>query len=116
MLQKNPFCRCGAAAIAKNLCRCCYRRRWHSRKMFGGNREEVLRRDGACCRGCRNNIPVVHHRQPGDNEPDKLVTLCAACHAIVERTMTLRRWVPLILELLWEEKHPGRPKQLRLLG
>jgi len=43
-----------------------------------------------------------------------MITLCTACHAIVERTqMVLSEMTPLLLEL-WREKHPEGKEQLYL--
>ena len=42
----------------------------------------------------------VHHRVPGVSRLDLMITLCTACHAIVERTqMVLGEMTPLLLVL-----------------
>ncbi len=92
--------------MCQGLCRQCYRRRQLSQRAFGGLREAVLARDGQACRN-------VHHRVPGLNRIDLLVTLCAACHARVHRLGAIRRWLPELLVLLWAELHPGTPRQLQ---
>jgi hypothetical protein len=114
-LDRPGLCPCGRhlPAIA-GLCTPCYERRRRSRRRFGGQREIVLARDGHCCRVCAAPCRiVVHHRRPGNHDPDWLTTLCAACHAAVHRTLALRKWLPPLLLLLWEEQHPGRPVQLQ---
>jgi hypothetical protein len=57
---------------------------------------------------------IVHHRQPGVSKLSRLVTLCAACHARIERTQYLRRPLSEQLRLLWRELHPRAPEQLLL--
>jgi hypothetical protein len=42
------------------------------------------------------------------------VTLCAACHARIERTEYLRRPISEQLRMLWRELHPQAPEQLLL--
>ena len=72
------------------------------------------------CRGCQasaiTNVLAVHHRQPGVSSLDLLVTLCPACHAVVERTQVLFRDVPELLRLLWRELHPAASEQLSLFA
>jgi len=51
-------------------------------------RLQVLRRDGWRCQSCGSSSNLeVHHRefrsQSGDDAEQNLITLCAACHAIV---------------------------------
>ena len=61
-------------------------------------RREVLARDGYRCRasGCESaHFLDVHHVIPrergGTNEPDNLITLCAACHRLIhERGLPMR--------------------------
>jgi len=54
-------------------------------------REQVLRRDGWRCQSCgtMSNLEV-HHQQfrshSGDDSEENLITLCAACHALVHRS------------------------------
>ena len=114
-LQRPLFCSCGAATPAvAGLCRSCYRRRQHSRARFAGLREEILDRDGRLCLACRTGGRLhVHHRRPGVNDREWLVTLCAACHARVHRLLALRVWIPEPLVPLWAELHPGIPLQLQ---
>jgi hypothetical protein len=57
---------------------------------------------------------IVHHRQPGVSKLARLVTLCAACHARIERTAYLRRPISEQLRMLWRELHPDSPEQLLL--
>ncbi len=100
--------------MCQGLCRQCYRRRQLSQRAFGGLREAVLARDGQACRNCAAKRQLaVHHRVPGLNRIDLLVTLCAACHARVHRLGAIRRWLPELLVLLWAELHPGTPRQLQ---
>ncbi len=89
--QRVLFCRCGSSSIwARGLCQRCYSRERADQKQFSGLRERVLERDGHTCRGCGatsvTTVLAVHHRQPGVSSLDLLVTLCPACHAMVERT------------------------------
>jgi hypothetical protein len=84
---------------------------------YGGLREAVLERDGRRCSGCPNlegRKLTVHHRVPGVSKLELMITLCTACHAIVERTqMVLSEMTPLLL-VLWREKHPDGKEQLLL--
>jgi len=41
-------------------------------------------------------------------------SLCAACHAIVERLQAVRVWLPPQLLILWREQHPEAEYQLPL--
>jgi hypothetical protein len=61
-------------------------------------------------------VLAVHHRQPGVSSLDLLVTLCPACHAVVERTEVLFRDVPELLRVLWRELHPEASEQLPLFS
>jgi hypothetical protein len=56
---------------------------------------------------------AVHHRQPSCHDLDRLITVCAACHARMHRLCAVRRWIPEALAPLWAEQHPGRPLQLQ---
>ena len=110
------FCPCGQDAPATaGLCRRCYWSASNSRARFGGLREEILERDGRACRGCgAGNRLHVHHRKPGANDRELLITLCAACHARLHRLHAIRIWIPEPLVTLWEEQHPGVAVQLQL--
>ena len=117
--QRVLFCRCGSTYIyVRGLCRRCYHREWADRKHFAGLREQVLARDQHRCRGCSaaaiDTVLAVHHRHPGRSSVDLLVTLCPACHAVVERTQILFRDVPQLLRVLWRELHPAASEQLPL--
>ena len=87
---------------------------------FAGLREQALARDGHRCRGCQgpavDSVLSVHHRQPGRSSLDLLITLCPACHALIERTQVLYRDVPELLRVLWRELHPAGSEQLTLFG
>ena len=62
MLLFESACSCGAGLIAKaGLCLVYYRRDWHSKKYFGGYRDQVLERDGYRCRVCNRGTRVVNH-------------------------------------------------------
>lgn len=114
--QRAFFCPCGSVFIyAAGKCRRCYQRQRWSRRYFAGLRDEVLFRDHHECRGCgAHTLLIVHHRQPGVSKLSRLVTLCAACHARIERTQYLRRPLSEQLRLLWRELHPRAPEQLLL--
>jgi hypothetical protein len=56
----------------------------------------------------------VHHRKPGVNDGDWLITVCSACHARLHRSAVLRAWLPELMVTLWSEQHPGAPVQLQL--
>jgi 5-methylcytosine-specific restriction endonuclease McrA len=119
--QRVLFCRCGSSSIwARGLCQRCYSRVRADEKQFAGLRERVLERDGHTCQGCQatsvETVLAVHHRQPGVSALDLLVTLCPACHAIVERTEVLFRDVPELLRVLWRELHPEASEQLPLFA
>ena len=54
-------------------------------------RQLVLRRDGWRCQSCgtMSNLEVHHHEfrsHSGDDSEENLITLCAACHALVHRS------------------------------
>jgi hypothetical protein len=113
--QRPLFCHCGDLPTIAGFCRRCYARRAHSRQRFGGQREAVLARDGRQCQACGGREWLaVHHRQPGCHDLDRLITVCAACHARVHRLSAVRRWIPETLAPLWAEQHPGSPLQLQL--
>jgi hypothetical protein len=88
---------------------------------FGGHREEVLARNGYRCRipGCRKAGTAkwklaVHHSEPGNNDPDLMITLCLAHHAMVTRTQMLCMDWPVLLRILWHEQHPQAHEQTAL--
>ena len=114
--QRALFCPCGRDfPWTAGLCRSCYRAASRSRRRFSGLRDEILDRDGHQCRACGSaNRLHVHHRKPGINDRDLLITVCAACHARLHRLAALRIWVPEPLVVLWIEQHPGAPVQLQL--
>ena len=114
-LQRALFCPCGRGLPwTAGLCRACYRSAARSRQRFAGLREEILERDGHRCRGCRSAGRLhVHHRRPGVNDRELLISLCAACHARLHRLASLRIWIPAPLVALWAEQHPGVPVQLQ---
>ncbi|WP_150133217.1 HNH endonuclease [Acidisarcina polymorpha] len=117
--QRVLFCRCGSSSIwARGLCQRCYSRVRADERHFAGLRDRVLARDRHTCQGCQatsiSTVLAVHHRQPGVSSLELLVTLCPACHALVERTQVLFRDVPELLRLLWRELHPAASEQLPL--
>jgi hypothetical protein len=84
---------------------------------YGGLREAVLARDGRRCRACPNierRKLGVHHRVPGVSKLELMITLCTACHAIVERTQMVLGEMTSLLLVLWREKHPDGKEQLCL--
>ena len=112
------FCPCGRPEIlALGLCSSCYSMKRQDEENYGGLREAVLDRDQRRCRACPNierRKLCVHHRVPGVSRLDLMITLCTACHAIVERTqIVLSEMTPLLL-VLWREKHPEGKEQLYL--
>ena len=114
--QRSLFCSgCGRSLpFVAGLCRLCYRAAAHSRAHFCGLREEILERDDRLCRACGSGDRLhVHHRQPGVNERELLITVCAACHARLHRLAALRSWIPEPLVVLWIEQHPGIAVQLQ---
>jgi hypothetical protein len=121
-IQAVFLCACGSLEIvARGMCPRCLARQHHDQEHFGGYREAVLRRDHWTCRGCfyrpaqqdRDWI-VVRHRVPGVSKPGLMISLCAACHAIVERLQAVHTWLPPQLVILWREQHPGAECQLPL--
>ena len=113
--QRGLFCACGRPLEARLIrCRVCAWEVPYSRRYFGGHRAAILARDGHRCRTCGGGQTLhVHHRRPGVQEPEWLVTLCAGCHARVHRLQRLRVWLPVTLLSYWEEQHPHRPRQLQ---
>ena len=114
--QRALFCPCGRDfPWTAGLCRSCYRAAAHSRHRFAGLRDEILDRDRRQCRTCGSVERLhVHHRKPGINDRDWLITVCAGCHARLHRLAALRVWIPGLLVVLWEEQHPGVAVQLQL--
>jgi hypothetical protein len=112
-------CPCGKPKVlAKGLCSTCYTLKRQDETYFGGHREEVLKRDDYRCRvpGCltlkRGKRSVaVHHREPGNNDPVKMLTLCLPCHAKVTRTFYVQDDWPEFLRVLWREQHPDGHEQ-----
>ncbi len=114
--QRPLFCPCGHdLPWTAGLCRSCYRSAVHSRQYFSGLRADILERDGHQCRACGSAEHLhVHHRKPGVNERNWLITVCAACHARLHRFAVIRIWIPELLVALWVEQHPGVAVQLQL--
>ena len=115
-------CPCGnAKVLAKGLCSTCYTLKRQDEEYFGGHREEVLKRDDYRCRvpGCvtvkRGKRSVaVHHRESGNSDTAKMLTLCLACHAKVTRTLYVQDDWPEFLRVLWREQHPDGHEQRAL--
>lgn len=107
---------CGNPELCSSgLCRACYDAAYHSETYFGGLKEKVLERDGRRCRACREATDIVHHRKPGVNELEWLITICARCHAVAHRLQRLDRYLPPLLIELWREQHVDpAPEQLQL--
>ncbi len=98
------------------MCATCYTLKRQDEEYFGGLREQVLKRDGYCCRACgatgrRKRSIVVHHRVPGVSRLHLMISLCPACHAVVSRTRVVRRHMPALLLELWREQHPNGHEQ-----
>jgi hypothetical protein len=112
-------CPCGnAKVLAKGLCPTCYSLKRQDDEYFGGHREEVLKRDDYRCRvpGCRTvkrgkRSVAVHHREAGNSDPAKMLTLCLPCHAKVTRTLYVQADWPEFLRVLWREQHPEGHEQ-----
>lgn len=106
---------CGnTALVAGGLCRACYDRQLRNKQYFGGWREKVLARDGACQLCVAQERLVVHHRQPGVNRFALQITLCVRCHVGLHRRRRLPGFYSDRFLLLWLELHPNLPVQLRL--
>src|SRR3954468_18863110 len=74
----------------------------------------LLERDGHRCCACGSAGRLhVHHRKPGVNDRELLITVCAGCHARLHRLAALRIWIPELLVALWIEQHPGVAVQLQ---
>ena len=54
---------------------------------------------------------AVHHREPGNSDPAKMLTLCLPCHAKVTRTFYVQDDWPEFLRMLWREQHPDGHEQ-----
>ena len=112
-------CPCGnAKVLAKGLCSTCYTLKRQDEEYFGGHREEVLKRDDYRCRVAEcvtvkrgKRSVTVHHREPGNSDPAKMLTLCLACHAKVTRTLHVQDDWPEFLRVLWREQHPEGHEQ-----
>ena len=115
-------CPCGQPKVlAKGLCSTCYTLKRQDHAYFGGHREAVLKRDDYRCRvpDCTTvkrgkRSVAVHHREPGNSDPGKMLTLCLACHAKVTRTLFLQDDWPEFLRVLWREQHPDGHEQRAL--
>lgn len=120
--QIAMHCPCGnAKVLARGVCATCYTLKRQDDAYFGGHRELVLKRDEYRCRvpGCMTTkrgkrSVAVHHREPGNNDPAKMVTLCLACHAKVTRTLFVEGAWPEFLRKLWREQHPAGQEQSAL--
>jgi 5-methylcytosine-specific restriction endonuclease McrA len=121
-VQRVLHCPCGnAKVLAKGLCPTCYTLKRQDEEYFGGHREEVLKRDDYRCRvpGCTTlkrgkRSVAVHHREPGNSDPEMMLTLCLACHAKVTRTLYVQDDWPEFLRVLWREQHPDGHEQVTL--
>jgi len=83
-------------------------------RFFGGQREAVLERDGACQVCLADHPLLVHHRRPGTERPLWQITLCLRCHVRLHRRRQLPGEYSDLFFRLWREQHPGCPAQLRL--
>lgn len=116
-MQRALHCRCGREKIRANgHCATCYALRRHDAVYFGGLREQVLERDGYCCRVCgasgRSKQSIaVHHRKPGKSLLQTMIALCPGCHAKVHRTLAVLSEMPPLLLELWREQHPHGHEQ-----
>lgn len=120
--QRSICCPCGNdKVLALGLCATCYTLKRQDEEYFGGQREVVLTRDGYRCAvpGCTTlkrgkRSVAVHHREPGNSDPAKMITLCLPCHAKVSRTLYLQDDWPQLLRTLWREQHPDGHEQRAL--
>jgi hypothetical protein len=115
--QLSFLCACGGKAVelkALGCCRSCYDRQYRSRRLFGGLRDRVLKRDGYRCRGCGAQSRLLVHHRDRRNEEELLLTLCIGCHMRVHHSYGFRHWLPAMLLRLWREWHEGEPVQLQL--
>jgi hypothetical protein len=115
--QLSFLCACGGKTVEhKTLgcCRSCYDRQYRSRRLFGGLRDRVLRRDGYRCRGCGSRSRLLVHHRDSRNEEELLLTLCIGCHMRVHHSYGFRHWLPAMPLRLWREWHEGEPVQLQL--
>lgn len=115
LLQTAFACGCGSDDLqASGFCRRCDRRARLNRENFDGLRESVLVRDDRQCRTCGERTPakiVVHHRRPGLNLLQWLITLCRGCHVRVHLTPAAVGFCYSgLLRALWLEMYDG-PKQ-----
>jgi hypothetical protein len=121
VIQTSLLCGCGSSRFSDGgICPVCSRRARLSLEDFGGLREQALKRDGYQCQVCGELDParlLVHHRAPGVQKLDRLLTLCRGCHARIHHT-----WRPgwaflsfALLRRLWRELHRDLPEQ-RLLA
>lgn len=122
LVQRSICCPCGNdEVLALGLCATCYTLKRQDEEYFGGHREGVLSRDGYRCAvpGCTTlkrgkRSVAVHHRMPGNSDPELMITLCLACHAKVTRTRFFHREWPPLLRVLWREQHPQAHEQTAL--
>ncbi len=113
LTQTFLLCGCGGDIA----CRYCERRRRLNQERYAGNREYVLRRDEYQCQLCGSlDHLVVHHRRPGQNRPQFLITLCRACHVRVHFTIRpgFAFQIHQLQRALWREQHRRQAEQ-RLL-
>ena len=75
-------------------------------------RADVLTRDQHTCRlrhrGCTITATEVHHLDPDDHDPSRLVSACAPCHAIETRRQSASALrARAALGRMPAEPHPG---------
>ena len=56
----------------------------------------------------------MHNREPGNSDPDTMLTLYLVCHAKVTRTLYVQDDWPEFLKVLWREQHPEGHEQVAL--
>jgi hypothetical protein len=119
-VQRALHCRCGREKIlALGLCATCYTLKRQDDEYFDGLREQVLERDGYCCRVCgasgrRKRSIVVHHRVPGKSLlPSHDFALSWVSCESGRTKVVLSQMPPLLLEL-WREQHPLGHEQTAL--
>lgn len=121
---EKAYLPCGKPKVLeRGLCQTCYTLKRQDQSCCGGHLENVLKRHAYRCsvprcstikRAVRDRWQIIHHREPGNSDPAKLLTLCLPCHAKVSRTLFVQDEWPEFLRVLWREQHPEGHEQVAL--